>query len=131
MYMLDTNICIYILKQHPKEIQAKFNDIDTVHISSIVYSELCYGVELSPVHLQTPRLGQLNEFVTLLQIHTWDENAAICYAKIRAYLKVRGTPIGNMDTLIAAHALSLKAVLVTNNIKEFARVPNLELENWL
>ncbi|HHB91721.1 MAG TPA: type II toxin-antitoxin system VapC family toxin [Thioploca sp.] len=131
MYMLDTNICIYILKKHPPEMKTKFNQIDSVHISAIVYSELCYGVELSPYHLQTPRQKQLNEFISLLKIHTWDEKSANIYAKIRAYLKKKGIPIGNMDMLIAAHALSLNAVLVTNNTHEFSKVPELKFENWI
>lgn len=131
MFMLDTNICIYILKKHPLYLLAKFNEIKEIHISTIVYSELCSGITLSPKHLQTVRQNQLQEFIALTILHNWDEKAAVFYAKIRADLKTKGTPIGNMDMLIAAHALSLDATLVTNNVREFERVPNLKLENWI
>lgn len=131
MYMLETNIFSYILKKHNPIILKKFKQIEEVHISSIVYSELCYGIALSPEHLKTPRRKQLQQFTDLLTIHTWDTKAAECYAEIRADLKIKGSPIGNMDTLIAAHALSLKAILVTNNVREFERVAELQIENWI
>ena len=131
MVMLDTNICVYILKKHPPYLLEKFNHIQEIHISAIVYAELCSGVTLSPEHLQTARQIQLQEFIALTTLHSWDEKAAVVYADIRADLKAKGTPIGNMDLLIAAHALSLNATLVTNNIREFERVPDLKLENWV
>lgn len=131
MLMLDTNICVYILKKHPLYLLEKFNQIEEIHLSTIVYSELCFGVTLSPEHLRTTRQNQLQEFIALTLLHSWDEKAAVVYAHIRAYLKTRGVPIGNMDMLIAAHALSLDAVLVTNNLREFERIPNLKLENWV
>jgi tRNA(fMet)-specific endonuclease VapC len=131
MVMLDTNICVYILKMHPLYLLEKFNQIEEIHISAIVYAELCSGVTLSPEHLQTARQIQLQEFVDLTTLHSWDEKAAVIYADIRADLKAKGTPIGNMDMLIAAHALSLNATLVTNNVREFERVPDLKLENWV
>ncbi len=131
MYMLDTNICVYILKKHPLCLLEKFKQLKEIHLSTIVYSELCSGVTLSPVHLQTIRQQQLEEFIALTTVHNWDKKAAISYAKIRADLKIKGTPIGNMDMLIAAHALSLDAILVTNNMREFERVSHLKVENWL
>ncbi|MDD1642597.1 MAG: type II toxin-antitoxin system VapC family toxin [Methylococcaceae bacterium] len=109
----------------------KFNHIQEIHISAIVYAELCSGVTLSPEHLQTARQIQLQAFIALTTLHSWDEKAAVIYAKNRADLKAKGTPIGNMDMLIAAHALSLNATLVTNNLREFERVPDLKLENWV
>ncbi len=130
MYMLDTNICIYILKEHPEHIRIKFNEIEQVHISSIVYSELCYGIELGEQHLMERRWKQVNEFISLLTIHSWNHEAAKIYGKIRALLKKQGMLIGNMDMLIAAHAISLDATLVSNNVREFERIPDLKLENW-
>ncbi|MGZ8190222.1 MAG: type II toxin-antitoxin system tRNA(fMet)-specific endonuclease VapC [Methylococcaceae bacterium] len=129
--MLDTNICVYVLKNHPLYLLEKFKQIEEVHISAIVYSELCSGVTMSPEHLQSARQTQLQEFIALTTLHSWDEKAAVFYAKIRADLKAKGTPIGNMDMLIAAHALSLDAILVTNNVREFERVANLKIENWV
>ncbi|NOT84310.1 MAG: type II toxin-antitoxin system VapC family toxin [Methylococcaceae bacterium] len=131
MVMLDTNICVYILKQHPINFLEKFQTLKEVYISSIVYAELCSGVTMSPEHLQTARQAQLVEFMALVTMQYWDREAAEAYAEVRAYLKAKGTPIGNMDMLIAAHALSLKALLVTNNVREFERVPNLNFENWV
>lgn len=130
MIMLDTNICIHILKERPEPIRQKFNEIDSVHTSSIVYSELANGVENSPARLQAERWKQLKTFLALVTIHAWDERAAEEYGRIRARLKKNGTMIGNMDLLIAAHALSLDATLITNNTHEFKRIPNLYLENW-
>jgi tRNA(fMet)-specific endonuclease VapC len=131
MIMLDTNICIYVLKKHPRYLLDRFNQSKKIHISSIVYAELCAGITLSPKHLQAVRQIQLQEFITLTTLQSWNEKAAIAYANIRADLKVKGTPIGNMDMLIAAHALSLNSTLVTNNVREFGRVVDLKLENWV
>ncbi len=130
MVMLDTNICVYVLKKHPAYLLEKFNQAGVIHLSSIVYSELCCGVTLSPAHLQESRRKQLAEFVALTTLQCWDEKAAICYANIRADLKAKGSPIGNMDMLIAAHALSLNATLITNNVREFQKVVGLNFENW-
>ncbi|MCV6638267.1 type II toxin-antitoxin system VapC family toxin [Candidatus Albibeggiatoa sp. nov. NOAA] len=129
--MLDTNMCIYVLKQRSLSLMQKFQQAEVLYISTVVYAELCYGIELSPTHLQKPRWEQLQMFVQPIVIHGWDKQAAEHYAKLHAYLKQRGTPIGNMDMLIAAHALRFDATLVSNNIREFERVPNLKLENWV
>ncbi len=118
-------------KKAPALLAGKFNQIEEIYISAIVYAELFSGVTLSPEHLQTARQIQLQEFIALTTFHSWDEKAAVIYAKIRANLKAKGTTIGNMDILIAAHALSLNATLVTNNLREFERVPELKLENWV
>ena len=130
MIMLDTNICVYILKDHPEYIRKKFNQLESVHMSAIVVSELWYGVENSPVRLQAARRKQVKAFLALLTVHDWDEKAAEQYGRLRAQLRKKGELIGNMDLLIAAHALNLDAVLVTNNTHEFERIPNLKLENW-
>ncbi len=131
MLMLDTNICSYIIKKHPPQLRDKLKVSTAPAISSVVYAELCYGIELSMPHLQEPRREQLQQFVSLLEIIDWSSAAAGHYAQIRAMLKRQGTPIGNMDLLIAAHARSLDCVLVTNNVNEFDRVEGLKVENWV
>lgn len=131
MYMLDTNICIYALKNHPNQLRNKFNATAGLAISSVVYAELCYGIENSDSPKKLQRLEQLELFIKGLQIIAWDKTAAQHYGEIRAELRRLGTPIGNNDLLIAAHARSLNAVLVTNNVREFNRVPHLAVENWL
>lgn len=130
--MLDTNICIYVLKEHPQKVYERFRKFnEQLYISSIVYSELQYGIEISPARIKTARQDQLWDFISLLKILPWEQTAAVNYAKIRAVLKTEGKLIGNMDMLIAAHALSTQSVLVTNNMKEFSRIPELALENWV
>lgn len=131
MLMLDTNICIYVLKKRPTEVLEKFNAAGDICISSIVCAELWYGVENSPADLQPARRSQLEMFLSLVTIIPWDEAAGQEYARIRACLQPIGKLIGNMDMLIAAHANSLQATLVTNNTDEFERVPELRLENWV
>jgi len=131
MYMLDTNICIYVLKNHSDKLRHKFKAIKDICISSITYGELCFGTENGNSSLKEERWQQLDIFTQRLLIDPLDENAGKHYGSIRAQLKKDGTPIGNNDLLIAAHARSINAVLVTNNIREFERVPNLVVENWI
>jgi len=131
MYMLDTNICIYVLKNHSDKLRHKFKAIKNICISSVTYGELCFGIENGGNSKREARWEQLDLFTQRLAIDPWDEDAARHYGSIRALLKEQGTPIGNNDLLIAAHARSLNAVLVTNNIREFNRVPDLSLENWV
>ncbi len=131
MYMLDTNICIYVLKKHTNKLRHKFKAIKDICISSVTYGELCFGIENGNNNLKEERWRQLDIFTQRLLIESWDENAGRHYGSIRAQLKKEGTPIGNNDLLIAAHARSINAVLVTNNVREFNRVPNLTVENWV
>ena len=131
MYMLDTNICIYVLKKHSNKLRHKFKAIKDICISSVTYGELCFGIENGNNNLKEERWRQLETFTQRLLIEPWDENAGRHYGSIRAQLKKEGTPIGNNDLLIAAHARSINAVLVTNNVHEFNRVPNLTVENWV
>lgn len=130
-FLLDTNICIYIIKQKPLEVLHKFNtyQVGDIGISSITVAELEFGVQKS----QYPAKNQqaLAQFLLPLEIVNFDHAAATIYGDIRAKLENQGTPIGSLDTLIAAHALSLQVILITNNIKEFSRVPNLKSENWV
>lgn len=130
-FILDTNICIYIIKKKPIEVLKKFAclPLGSVGISSITMAELEYGVKKS----QQPEKNQLalNQFLIPLDIFDFDSNAAFEYGIIRADLERKGTPIGSLDTLIAAHARSLDITLVTNNEREFERVPGLRIENWV
>lgn len=130
-YLLDTNICIYLIKDKPISVRHHFEAhiIGDVGVSSITVAELQYGAEKSQ---QIERnLAALQQFFLPLVIADFDMAAAYRYGRIRAYLEKQGTPIGSLDMLIAAHALSLGVTLVTNNVKEFTRVPELRLENWI
>ena len=131
MYMLDTNICIYVLKNHSDKLRRKFKAIKDICISSVTYGELCFGIENGNNNLKEERWRQLEIFTQRLLIAPLDENAGKHDGSIRAQLKKEGVPIGNNDLLIAAHARSINAVLVTNNVREFNRVPNLVVENWV
>jgi len=130
-YLLDTNTCIYILKKRPQEVFDKFRTLnpENIGISSITAAELSFGVNKS----SSPEKNQkaIDDFLTPLQILDFDQGAAKHYGLIRANLEKNGTPIGPLDTLIAAHAKSLNAVLITNNLKEFIRVEGLVTENWI
>ena len=130
MYMLDTNICIFILKNRPENVKKKFKAIKNICISSVTYGELCYGIENGEPHLREKRWEQLDEFTQRILIDPWDEDAAKHYGLVRALLKKEGNLIGNNDLLIAAHSRSISAVLVTNNTKEFSRIPDLTIEDW-
>lgn len=131
MIMLDTNICIYVLKERPTQVLARFQEHEQLHISAVVYAELWSGIEKSPVKTQPAREQQLNHFLSLLTVHDWDKQAGRSYAQIHTQLQKIGEMIGNMDLLIAAHARSLDATLVTNNVREFSRIDSLRLENWI
>ena len=129
-FMLDTNICIYIIKKKPTDVIERFRQtrISQVGISSITLSELEYGVAKS----SKPDQNQfaLAQFLAPLEILSYGDEAAQQYGRLRAFLEKQGTPIGSLDMLIAAHALSTDSTLVTNNEKEFNRVPNLKIDNW-
>ena len=129
-YMLDTNICIYIIKNKPKKVimELKRHKPSEICVSAITYAELTHGVEKS-MAVEKNRLA-LALLFSNIEVLDFDIKAAIHYGKIRAYLEKQGTPIGPLDMMIAAHAMSLGYTVVTNNIKEFERVPDLKLENW-
>lgn len=131
MYMLDTNICIYIIKQKPKSVIDKFKKMKNANIciSSITYSELLYGAEKSSNIAKN--LLALTMFLSNIEILSYDESASIDYGIIRSKLEKQGKIIGPLDMLIAAHAKSLNIILVSNNLKEFERVDGLKLENWV
>lgn len=131
MYMLDTNICIYVLQNRSKRLRHRFKAERSLCISAITYAELCFGIENSAPALRSKRWQQLNLFTRLLSIEALDWNASRHYGRLRAWLKEQGKPIGNNDLFIAAHAQSMGAVLVSNNVREFGRVPDLVVENWV
>lgn len=130
-YLLDTNICIYLIKQKPLQVMEKFRaySVGEIGVSSITVSELWYGVAKS--RRQKANAQALEQFLLPLTVPAFDNRAAEAYGEIRAALEKKGRPIGAMDMLIAAHALSLGMVLVTNNEREFLRVPELMVENWV
>lgn len=130
MYMLDTNTCIFVLKNRSDKLRHKFKAIKNLCISSITYGELCYGIENGDASMRTERYTELALFTQRLAIEPWDDAAGHQYGVVRAALKRQGAIIGSNDLLIAAHARSIDAVLVTNNTREFARIPDLTLEDW-
>ena len=129
-YMLDTNICIYVIKEKPESVIRKFlkNNPEEMCISSITYAELLYGVEKSKA-IQKNRIA-LSLFLSPIKILEFNDYAAQEYGQIRADLEQKGMPIGSMDMLIAGHAKAEDLILVTNNTKEFQRGAGLKLENW-
>ena len=131
IYMLDTNICIYVIKKKPEAVLKRFQSLmgNDICISSITLAELEYGVK----HSANPAKNQqaLIRFLLLINVLPFDANAATKYGEIREHLQKKGTPIGALDMLIASHAKAEDLILVTNNLKEFERVPGLKVENWI
>jgi tRNA(fMet)-specific endonuclease VapC len=130
-YMLDTNICVYLIKRKPENVLEKLHAkmVDGVAISAITLAELMHGVEASAYPKENTLA--LNQFLSIVGILPFDDEAAAEYGKICATLRRRGTPIGAMDMLIAAHARAKGLIIVTNNVREFERIEDLELENWV
>lgn len=129
-YLLDTNICIYLIKKQPEMVLHRLKKViaSGVGISSITLSELEYGVQKSS-RIEENALNLLH-FLTLFEIVAYDDAAAREYGIIRAVLEKKGQLIGGIDLLIGAHARSRGAILVTNNEREFKRIPGLSVENW-
>ncbi|MFC1505010.1 type II toxin-antitoxin system VapC family toxin [Thermodesulfobacteriota bacterium] len=130
-FMLDTNICIYIIKQKPLTVINRFKKIESseIGISSITLSELLYGVSKSSKPAQNQIA--LAQFVAPFEILPFGDEAAQYYGDLRANLEKKGRTIGSLDMLIAAHALSNACTLVTNNESEFRRIKNLKIDNWV
>lgn len=129
-YLLDTNIVIYVLKRRPKEVLEVFNiNASRMAISSITLSELLYGAEKS--QNIDRNLEAIEEFISHLDVLPYDAKASQHYGQIKAALEKKGEIIGENDIHIAAHAISQGLILVTNNLREFKRVPNLAFENWV
>ena len=129
-YMLDTDTCIYVINRRPQHVFDRFrtHKVGDIGISSITLSELRYGAEKSSN--PEKNLESLNAFITPLEILGYGAAQAEAYGRIRNNLERQGEPIGSMDLLIAAHAESLRIALVTNNIREFGKVPSLLMESW-
>lgn len=129
--LLDTNMCVYLIKHQPPEVLGRFeeHEVGDIGVSSVTAAELYFGARKSQRPSQNERA--LEQFLLPLVVAEFGHDAAAAYGRIRTALEQRGAPIGPLDTLIAAHAVSLNLTLVTNNVREFARVPNLEIENWV
>ena len=130
-YMLDTNICIEIIRKRSPKLLARMSakDCGEIHLSSIVLAELQFGASKSSDPARNNRA--IIKFCAPFTIIPFDNDAAAAYGYVRCELENKGTPIGPMDTLIASHALSQDMTLVTNNMREFKRVEGLKLENWV
>ncbi len=131
LYMLDTDTCSYIIRNRPKHIKEKLEEVEKEHsigLSSVVVSELFYGAYKKG----SRRLVRLVEsFVDYFEIYDYDLKAAVEYGRLRAELERKGITIGAYDLQIAAHAISLNAVLVTNNLREFKRIKDLRVDSWV
>jgi tRNA(fMet)-specific endonuclease VapC len=130
-YMLDTDTCSYIMRRSHAALLKRLAKVpvEDVCISVITKSELLFGVEVSPKRRQDE--AAVEAFLRHVEVLDFPDEAAVHYAKIRADLKMRGTMIGANDLLIAAHARSLGLTLITNNTREFGRVRNLAIDNWI
>ncbi len=130
-YMLDTNICVYLIKKKPEKVLINLHSSmdDGIAISAITLAELIHGIEAS-AYPEKNALA-LNQFLSIVDILPFDDEAAAEYGKICAALRRQGTPIGVMDMLIAAHAKAKGLTIVTNNVREFERVEGIVLENWV
>ena len=129
--LLDTNICIYMIKNKPPEVRKHFERFvpGDIAISSITVAELQYGVEKSAAREKNALA--LEAFLLPLEIPSFDTESALAYGEIRAKLESRGKPIGSMDILIAAQAIAQDFTLITHNLKEFERIPGLRCETWV
>jgi tRNA(fMet)-specific endonuclease VapC len=131
LYMLDTNICSYIIRNKPQNIKEKLKSVEknhTIALSTVVVSELIYGAKKKGAE---KLFDLVLSFIENFQIMDFDKNSALSYATIRVELETTGNIIGSNDLFIAAHAKGCDAILVTNNTKEFERVAGLRLENWV
>jgi len=130
-YLLDTNICIYIIKKKPVSVLERFTLIPPteIGISMITVAELEYGAKKSA--FPEKNVEALHQFLTPFNLFDFDYRASVEYGIIRTELEMKGTPIGSLDMLIAAHAKSINCILVTNNEREFNRVTGLQVENWV
>jgi tRNA(fMet)-specific endonuclease VapC len=131
VFILDTNICIYIIKKQPASVLARFEQLQVgeVAMSLVTFGELEYGALRSQNQQKAKQI--LNDITRFIPVLSMEQSVAEHYADIRADLAAKGKPIGNNDLWIAAHARSLDAILVSNNLKEFERVDGLKLENWV
>ena len=129
-YMLDTNICIYVMKNYPLDLREKFNSLaEQLCISSITLGELHYGAEKSARRVDN--LTAIEHFVARLDVLPFEAKAAAHYGQVRAELERAGTPCGPHDMQIGGHARSEGLMVVTNNMREFSRMPGIRAESWV
>jgi tRNA(fMet)-specific endonuclease VapC len=128
--MLDTNVCIHLIKEQPASVLERFasHPVGEIGMSVITLAELEYGVTKSS--RPTKNREALEQFISPLEVAPFDRHATAAYGRLRTALEKKGQPIGSMDLLIAAHALSLDVRLITHNVREFGRVPGLRIEDW-
>jgi tRNA(fMet)-specific endonuclease VapC len=129
-YMLDTNTCIYVIKNYPPKLRERFNRLaEQLCMSSITLAELVYGAEKSARHLEN--LQVVEQFSARLEVLPFPPKAAIHFGQIRADVERLGKPVGPLDMLIGAHARAEGLIIVTNNVREFQRLPGVRVENWV
>ena len=131
-YLLDTDICSYILKQRTPSLVRRFRQVGAsrIAVSVVTYAELRYGLARHTA-ISAEKMDAFQFFMEEIQAMPWDIMAANHYATLRASLESAGTPLDAMDIMIAAHALALNATLVSNNTRHFKRIAHLKLENWM
>ena len=129
LYLLDTNICIELIRWRNANVLRRLSECEAVGISTITLAELQHGVAKS-IRTEENKIA-LSAFCSALEVYAFDDNAASAYGRVRSGLERKGQCIGPLDMLIAAHALALEAVMVTNNERAFRRVERLQVENWI
>jgi tRNA(fMet)-specific endonuclease VapC len=129
-WMLDTNVCIYLIREQPASVLDRFaaHSVGDIGVSVITLAELEYGVAKSSRPARNR--AALEQFVSPLEVGSFDREATAVYGRVRTMLEKKGQPIASMDLLIAAHAISLDVPLITHNVKEFGKVPGLRIEDW-
>ena len=132
LFMLDTDTCIFLMRGESPALAAKVQAVPLQQqvMSAVTFAELTYGVQASAAAKRKQNQSVLDSLVLHLAVLDWPQDAAKHYAEIRTDLKKRGAQLGAADLMIAAHARAMGATVVTNNVKDFARVKGLEVENW-
>jgi len=132
LYMLDTDTCIFLMRRESQKLEAKVQSVPLQQqvMSALTFAELSYGIQASGAAKRKQNQATLDSLALHLAVLDWPQDAAKCYAEIRFDLKKRGAQLGAADLMIAAHARSLGAIVVTNNVKDFGRVKGLQVENW-
>jgi tRNA(fMet)-specific endonuclease VapC len=129
-YMLDTNICIYVIKNRPEGLRERFNRLsDQLCISAVTLAEIIYGAEKSARPIEN--LAVVDQFAARLDVLPFGERAATHYGQIRADLERAGHPVGLHDMMIGGHARSEGLILVSNDLREFQRIEGLRVDNWV
>jgi tRNA(fMet)-specific endonuclease VapC len=129
-YMLDTNICVYVIKNYPPTLRERFDSLaEKLCISSITLAELHFGAEKSARRVEN--LNAIAQFAARLDVLSFPPKAAAHFGQIRAHVERLGRPVGPLDMLIGAHARAEGLTIVTNNAREFERLPGVQVENWV